>query len=174
MWMALLAATSGLQHDQEQPEAAALSQPSHIAVTLTSERAAYRSGESVRIKIAVQNVAPVRLDLPLGPPWDDAVLTIRESNGSVVARSIAPEHPVKSGSFGTSSLEPQEYMAQPKPVSTYTSLVDNNGFVNLRGWGYNLSQPGTYTVQAAWFLGRDSAGKDVFARSNQVRLTIND
>jgi hypothetical protein len=180
MWITLavvaaswqLIAASNLTHDLDQPEATAASQPASIVVGLRSERPSYESGQDVRIKISVQNVAPLRLDLPLGAPWNQAILTITDSTGAVVKPDIQPSHPVRTGSFDTTSLEPRESTADVSPVAAYPFLVDSAGFVSLRGWGYELRSPGTYKIQASWFLGRDEAGKEAFARSNTVEVRV--
>lgn len=130
-----------------------------VRLTIDTDRKTYRVGDSVAVRLSLTNMSENRIPFVPQPPWALATLIITR-NGQALPR----------GAFGAGvGTTGQPAFLGPKE-SRFWNWQDHLWF-SLRHWGYDLRQPGQYTIvgtprNASATIEPDSV------RSNQATFTI--
>ncbi len=153
----------------QQTSRAAEAVPADVELRIETSRAAYRVGDTVRVRLAFWNRASAPIRFIQFPPWGDVRLVLLDGAGHVVT---PPHGPADIYLVGT---HPEDLPAGEAHVRGW----DNQQWFDLRMWGFALLPPGRYTLRGSPMLvtGRefpDSAlrSPDLSLRSNEVTFTV--
>lgn len=140
----------------QQPQAG---QVRDLRLTVETDRKTYRAGDSVAVRLSLTNVSAATVPFVPQPPWALAALTITR-NGQVLPR----------GTFGAGA-DPAGPQGSLPPKETRFWNWQGHLWFSLRHWGYDLRQPGQYTIAA--ILRNDGAAlKRDGVGSSQATFTI--
>lgn len=144
-----------------------------FSIHLEADKAAYAPGESVRLRVTITNIGSESYRIAVQPPSGLTELIVRDQNGAIVrstGRYIAP--------WRTSA---PEVAAGANFVPKYIPNGQGPGtqWEDITRWGYNLIDPGTYTIVAISKIIAYKAvpgGSEAFTtnalQSNVVQITI--
>jgi hypothetical protein len=107
-----------------------------IEAVLESERPTYHAGDAIRIRVGLHNTASVPVSFAPYPPGSMVKLIITRQDGSEVQPRWAGGGGGLSGVTST-TLEPGH---------TWTLRADTTEWLPLNYWGYDLREPGHYTI----------------------------
>lgn len=143
-------------------DAQAASDDGHnVRLRIETDRAVYRAGDSVAIRLAFTNTAATALRYVPRPVWSESRLVVTDSSGRAVA-PVGPRHGYHQISTITSTL--------PGGVTRVRTF--GGEWIDLRRWGYDLLKPGRYTIEGAPLLTIPGARADTTLRSNRVTITV--
>jgi hypothetical protein len=133
-----------------------------VRLDIAADRATYRAGDPVSVRLQVLNTAGVPITFLRYPPWAEVRLTVTDGTGRIVPRAKSPA-PI--------------YMVSARKVTlpagaTRVSTWNNQEWFSLRMWGYVLPGPGRYTIVGAPDLSIVGASLDTTSRSNPVTITV--
>jgi len=106
-----------------------------IHATIETDRATYRAGDSVRVRIALTNVSDVPISFTPFPPGDMVKLVVTR-NGQRIAPTLT---------FGGAGVSSPATTLDPHRSWTLSWL--NDSWFTLADYGYVVRAPGTYTLQ---------------------------
>ncbi len=146
---------------------------------LESDKAAYRVGEAIRLRVTFINSTDHYLNYKWLPVWGLSGLIVHDAHGNLVVSKG------NRGGFVTSAATSQ---FTPGEVSVANFFDPETGrdsqWARLDYWGYNLNEPGVYTVAVfptifAWESFDQYSQKDAAwfhtsptDKSNSVRIQI--
>jgi hypothetical protein len=134
-----------------------------IEAVLESERPTYHVGDAIRIRVGLHNTASVPVSFAPYPPSSMVKLIITRQDGSEVERRWAGGGGGLSGVTST-TLEPGR---------TWTLRADTTEWLPLNYWGYDLREPGHYTIVGIpQITGIEVVPDHKTVRSNKAVLTI--
>lgn len=143
-------AAASLAAQQQRPQGSGRD----IHAIIEPERTTYHVGDSIRVRVSLTNVSNDTIAFaPLPPPSQVKLVVTR--NGQVVQRRWA------GGGGGTGGAA-STYLT---PKQTAVQLWDGRPWLRLDGWGYDLKEPGTYTIVGVPQIG----GPEVTADGETVR-----
>ena len=134
-----------------------------IEAVLQSERPTYRAGEAIRIRVALHNTADVPVSFAPYPPGSMVKLVItRQGAGDVEKRW-------DGGGGGTTGVTSTTL----EPGQSWVLRADTTDWLPLNYWGYDLREPGHYTIAAIpIILGIEVVPDIRTVRSNRASFTI--
>lgn len=167
----LLPAALGTAAAQERPRPRPQSpKPDGRAVVavLESERSTYHAGEPVRLRVALHNTAAVPVSFVPLPAQLLVKLIITRQDGTEVPKRWSGGGGGTSGVTST-TLEP----GQTWVVRAWLVRADTTAWQPLNYWGYDLREPGHYTVVGIPFItGIEVVPDTKTVRSNRATFTI--
>lgn len=117
-----------------------------FSVQLVTDKTAYRVGELVRVKLTIRNISGTEYGVLAVAPWVLSDLVVLDATGRKVPPSITPTHPGFASRVSLWDLTPGK-----SATSEYYTLGGSTLYEwsPIAFWGYELSQPGRYTITAA-------------------------
>ncbi len=146
-----------------------------FSVRLESDQTVYRPGQPIELRITLTDKASQAFQTEAGPPFSLTSLIVRDAEGRTL-------HSLGSSGFSQLNIMPYTFSPQ-KPILLEYPDPKGNGRVtawaNIRRWGYDLTQPGTYYITAYPHFAAAPVGAtgDQFLTpssdlSNRIRITI--
>lgn len=103
--------------------------------SVETERATYRAGDTVRVRISLNNLSDVPISFSPYPPWDQVKLLITR-DGQRIAPTLT---------FGGGGSASPAYTLKPRQSWTLGWLDET--WWSLADYGYDVRAPGTYGIQ---------------------------
>ena len=140
----------------------AVPQATDVHARIETDRARYRLGDSIAVRVSLVNMSASEVAFVPLPPWYMVYLVIAREDGKVVERGTF------GGGGGTTG--------QPTFLRSHeTRTWDWQGhqWLSLEHWGYRLTEPGRYTVVGIpQIAGPNFKADAVTPRSNKVTITV--
>jgi hypothetical protein len=135
--------------------------PPEIRVRIEVEQAAYEVGDSIRLRVTLQNVSSRDLQV-LGRGTAFFVeLVVSDANGSRIEPRLPDHHRVQQAGGPARTWKAQ------------TDLPVGGGkWIDLSYWGYELKSPGEYTITGIPVVLSLSLETAATVSSNEVRITL--
>lgn len=135
-----------------------------IQLRIESERASYRVGDSIRVRLTFRNASAYTVRYGTAPHIYQARLQVYDEAGRLVEPSIP--------SNVTGRLGGPERQFKPGAEFTLKSQGLRNEWLNLQDWGYDLREPGRYRIVGTPSLNGRYLTADGAAPSNEVTITV--
>lgn len=148
-------------------------------VRLEVERPTYTVGQQIRLRVTLTNTSGKHYGVSWRPPYDLAKLQILDAAGGIISQ----DSPGGGKLFPISAPQIMEF----EPGQSITQLVNDppdghhpKDWFDLQSWGYDLTQPGSYSIKAIATLSvfertsaATSSNSTVVVTSPYVRVMIN-
>lgn len=135
----------------------------YVRMRIETDRATYRAGDSIAIRIAFTNTASTPIRYVAIPAWDSSRLRVTDDGGRVVAPTSPPS------AYGVISTI---RATLPGGVTRVRKWLPGGEWADLRRWGYGTLGPGRYTIEGAPLLHDLGVAPDTTLRSNRVTITV--
>jgi hypothetical protein len=134
-----------------------------VHARVETDRATYRVGDTVAVRIALTNVGEAPVTFTQWAPWHIVRLVVSDEQG----RLVAPAYPV----YGEDAISTHRGTFAPGDTVVWT--WKRQAWFDLRRWGYDLRAPGRYTIAGVPLVyGPDLAPDLDTVRSNRVTITV--
>jgi hypothetical protein len=134
----------------------------NLQLRVETSRSAYRSGDTITVRVAITNRSTKPFRYVVQPPWANARLVIIDESGRIVAPTHEPE-----GYYLVSTHHAELASGQTRVLSW-----DTGEWTPIAYWGYRRLAPGRYTVAGSPILSSGRAHPDTTVRSNHLRFTV--
>jgi hypothetical protein len=133
-----------------------------IRLTIETDRSIYHVGDSITVKVSLTNLSNSPVPVVPLPPWYIAHLIITTQGGRVVT-------PVRSPGAGSVDMQARRL----KPHETVVWSWTGQEWSSLRLWGYELNQPGHYSIVGVPQVTGPAVEPDYKSvRSNRINITV--
>jgi hypothetical protein len=109
---------------------------SDLILVVESEQQVYRAGDRINIRIGIHNRGSIGMGLVLTSPWVGSTLFVTDANGN----RLKPIHPKNAADY------PDTHGYSLYPGKTVYLEWQGKEYFDLSNWGYELTEPGTYTI----------------------------
>jgi hypothetical protein len=134
-----------------------------VRLQLETDRPTYHVGDSIAVRVAYVNTSSTPIRFIYTAPWYAARLVISNGGG----RAVKP-----TGSIDRADVVSTRSVSLG-PKETQVQTWDLQEWFALSHWGYDLQQPGTYTIVGIPMLIGRGVRSDIHTiRSNRVTFTI--
>jgi hypothetical protein len=133
-----------------------------VHLRIETDRLTYHVGDSIAVRLTLRNVSAAAVRYVSDPPVLQARLRVYDAEGRVVEPALPL--PLLHSSARPVTLKAGE---------SVTLSWQNQEWLNLRGWGYDLRVPGRYTIAGLpGVVGPELAPDYETVRSNKATFTI--
>lgn len=149
--------------------------PRVLFIRISMDKTTYHVRDAIRLRLAIMNRSPHELYVPLGPPYGMVKLDVLDASG----RRLPSTGVEGMGGVVTQNssikLDPGKWVAVSyNDPDRHWAMAS---WVNIRHWGYDIRQPGTYTLVASPKIYAYGPGVSTFRssgvdKSNKVDITL--
>jgi hypothetical protein len=107
-----------------------------VNLHIETDRPAYTVGDSVRVRVTLQNVTGASIEYVSQPPVAQARLRVLDAKGNKIPAE--PSHAAQD--------LPSTRPVTLAPGAKHTIKWQGKEWLNLQDWGYELRTPGMYTI----------------------------
>lgn len=136
-----------------------------VHLRIESEKAIYRVGDSIRVRLTFRNVSDHTIHYGAAPYDKQARLWVYDDAGRVVEPNIPSSVRGRIGG-------PERRLKAGAEFTLKSWQRPRKEWLNLRDWGYDLSKPGRYRVVGVPALSGRYLTADGAVSSNEVTFTI--
>jgi hypothetical protein len=134
---------------------------SEVRVRIEADQATYRIGDTIKVRLTVQNMSSQPLPfLPRTEPPGLVDLFLLDAIGRRVAPTLPPKGQISGGRLDSLAAHSELKLA-------------GGAWLDLSDWGYDLQSPGDFTITGIPLIGWSMVQSDETSlRSNEVKITI--
>lgn len=136
--------------------------PDDVSLVIATNDTTYRVGDPIRIQVGLKNNGSTGIGFIAGSPWYIAHLVIQDSKG----KTIPPAHDRNGATYLTTH---GIFIA---PGEVHTLQWQGVTWYDLSNWGYDLRQPGEYSIRGIPDIVGSYKSDTSTIRSNFARITI--
>ncbi len=155
------AATVSDSKEVAQPSSGSLN-PATLIVVLRSDHSTYRSGDKIRLAVALRNNGSKEVDFVVSAPWHLVDLVITDAQ----QRRVTPDRGINSVDY------PSTHGFILGPGKTVDIGWLGSTWIDLSNWGYSELKPGRYTIRAIPMTAGNFKPDFKTPRSTALCLTI--
>jgi hypothetical protein len=133
-------------------------------VRIGADRATYRVGEPIKVRLTLRNISAEAVWFGMGVPREYVNLRVTDSDG----RELVKDKKLFRQLLMTSRGGERELKGGGELVLKW----EDDEWMNLQDWGYRISKPGRYTITGAPYVHGDKLVLDKSTRSNEVTIPV--
>jgi hypothetical protein len=144
-----------------------------VALKIESKRTTYRVGDAIGVRLKLRNGSGIPADYVAGAARQLADLRVLDDKGQEVRRTLLPEVFVGGNYI---SIAPEKHIRGYTRLNPQAEVLlrtkSGQDWIDLRAWGYDLQDPGIYTIVGLPTIRGPKLTPDSTLRSNKVVITI--